>query len=330
MDRIRPIPGIAWFAPALRTERDLDQAVAALRRLAAEDPRIGPYRIEARRADKTFPQNSMELNRILGAAVGEETGRPVDLENPETTFGVQVTPEAFLLHAERHEGVGGLPVGTAGRLLALVSGGFDSPVAAWRMMRRGAHCILVHFRSRVVGGDTSSIEKVEDLAEVLVRTQGHLTCLIVPFGDLQQEIVANVPAEWRMIVYRRTMFRVAEVLRERHRALGFVTGDALAQVASQTLENIGVIWSIARRPVFAPLAGDDKADIIDQARRLGTFEISSRPHTDCCSFMVAPHPCTHARLEDVERYEADCDFETLVPAAADAVEVRSWTRDRTG
>jgi len=265
----------------------------------------------------------MDLNRALGAAIAEETGRPVDLDAPETTFGVQVLRSGVMLHRDRHPGVGGLPARSSGRLLALVSGGIDSPVAAWAMMRRGVRCFLLHFHSRVTG-DTSSLEKLEDLCEVLVRTQGRLTSLVVPFQDLQREIVANVPAEWRMIVYRRTMFRVANVLAPRFGALGFVTGDSIAQVASQTLENLGLIHEVAERPVYTPLAGSDKEEIVDRARRIGTFEISARPHTDCCSFMVAPHPETHARRTDVERFEAACRFDPYVAEAAEAVEIRRW------
>jgi thiamine biosynthesis protein ThiI len=204
-----------------------------------------------------------------------------------------------------------------------VSGGIDSPVATWLLMRRGVQCFLLHFHNRTVGGE-GALGKIEDLGRVLSRTQGRLTGLIVPFEALQRAIIAGVPAEWRMIVYRRLMLRIAEALAPRFGAQGFVTGDSISQVASQTLENLAVIHEAAERPIYTPLAGSDKTEIVDLARRIGTFEISTRPHDDCCSFLVAPHPVTRAKLEDVLELERGCDLAPLVEEAAEAVELRSW------
>jgi tRNA uracil 4-sulfurtransferase len=323
LERLAPLPGIIWFAPVLIRPQTVEDARSAVRILARRDERKGTFRIETKRADKRFPLTSVELSCILGADVVEETGRPVDLKNPETTFGVRVTDRGIYLHAARIEGIGGLPAGSAARLFSLVSGGIDSPVATWRLMRRGASCFILHFHSRVVG-DTVSMEKVEDVCRVLVKTAGKLTSIVVPFEGLQREIIANVPAEWRMIVYRRAMFRVANALAPAYRVRGFVTGDSVSQVASQTLENLAAIYDAAKLPVYTPLAGDDKTDIVAQARRIGTFEISTRPHTDCCSFMIAAHPCTRAKMSDVLRFEADCDFEPLVEEAAAGAEKRVW------
>ncbi len=322
---IAPLPGIVWYAPACTVERDIDKAEAVIREMARTDPRTGTFRVKTRRSDKSFEMDSMAVNRVLGSAVNEETGRPVDLTNAETTFGVAVLRSSFLLYCDRREGVGGLPARSAGRVLALMSGGIDSPVAAWSLMRRGVRVFFLHFHSRVTG-DTTSLEKLDEICEVLAKTQGNLTSLVVPFQDLQREIIANVPAEWRMIVYRRTMFRVANLLAPKFEALAYVTGDSVSQVASQTLENLRLIHEVADRPVLTPLAGSDKTEIVDRARQIGTFEISSRPHTDCCSFMVSPHPQTHARKRDVDRFEANCRFEPYLEDAVEGVEKTTYGR----
>ena len=319
--RVAPLPGIAWLAPVVAVEPTVEAAEAAVRRLARRAPGTGPFKIDTKRAWKGFPETSVELNRRLGTAVIEETGRPVDLTDPETTFGVRVTRQNVLLHCDRIAGVGGLPSGVMGRLLSFLSGGIDSPVATWTMMRRGVTCIPVHFHNRSAGGDRV-IAKIEALCEILARTQGRVEAIFVPFEGLQREIVANVPDAWRMIVYRRTMLRIGESLLATERALGFVTGDCVGQVASQTLENFAVIRAATHHAVYSPLCGHDKTEIVALARRIGTYETSILPHDDCCSFLVAAHPKTRARLAEVEALEAACDLDPLVEEALD----RAWRR----
>ena len=215
-----------------------------------------------------------------------------------------------------------MPVGSEGLLVSLVSGGIDSPVAAFSMMVRGCRIHLVHFLNRSVATNRV-VEKIDALAERLCLFHGPLDLTIVPFEGLQREIVMVVPAKYRMIVYRRTMFWIAEAIREKTGALGFVTGDSVGQVASQTLENLRVIHDAADWPVYSPLCGTSKDRITNMAKRIGTYETSIIPHEDCCSFLVAKHPETRARLEDVRRLEV-FEIEEGVRQALEGAERRTF------
>jgi len=218
--------------------------------------------------------------------VVQATGRSVSLAHADKRYGVHIDKGHASVFWDRREGVGGLPVGTQGSLVCLVSGGIDSPVAAFRMMLRGCTIQLVHFLNRSI--DTNRVvKKIRALAERLSLFHGPIVLTMVPFDDLQREIVMVVPAKYRMIVYRRVMFRIAEVIRKETRSLGFVTGDSVGQVASQTLENLRVIRQAVTWPVYSPLSGSSKREIVDEAKAIGTFEISTLPHEDCCSFLVA-------------------------------------------
>jgi thiamine biosynthesis protein ThiI len=303
--RAAMIPGVAWCAPARTVRSDLEvirEAVLA----AALSHGDGAFRIDARRTDKSFPLDSPAINATLGATVVSATGRPVSLRAAVHTYGVEVDRQRSYVFTERLEGPGGLPVGCEGELVALVSGGLDSPVAAWRMMVRGCRIHLVHFLNRSVSTNRV-VEKIEALAARLSLYHGPLPLTFVPFDEAQREIVMVVPAEIRMIVYRRMMFRIAELIRAEHRAMGFVTGDSVGQVASQTLENLAVIRAAAEWPVYSPLCGLSKSEITEMARGIGTYEISILPHEDCCSFLVARHPETKAdrgAVEALERFDA--------------------------
>jgi thiamine biosynthesis protein ThiI len=299
--RAAMLPGVAWCAPVRTVPSDLDAIREAVLALALSHDE-GPFRIEARRTDKAFPLDSPAINAALGAAVVEATGRPVSLGAPRHTYGVEVDRRRSYVFGDRHEGPGGLPVGCEGELVALVSGGLDSPVAAWRMMVRGCRIHLVHFLNRSVATNRV-VDKIEALAARLSVFHGPLPLTFIPFDEAQREIVMVVPSEIRMIVYRRMMLRIAELLRAERRAMGFVTGDSVGQVASQTLENLAVINAVARWPVFAPLCGLNKSEITGMARRIGTYETSILPHEDCCSFLVARHPETRAELAAVEAME---------------------------
>ncbi len=300
------VPGVAWCAPAMTVRSDLDEIRAAVLAFAA--PHAGTtFRIDAQRADKTFPLDSVALNRALGAAVVEASGRKVSLAAAERRYGVEVDRGHTYVYADRREGPGGLPVGSEGEVVALLSGGLDSPVAAWRMMLRGCNVHLVHFLNRTVSTNRVD-EKIDALARRLAAWHGPIRLTVLPFEAAQREIVMVVPAEYRMLAYRRMMFRIAEAIRTERKALGFVTGDSVGQVASQTLENLAVIHEVARAPVYSPLCGMNKVEITATARRIGTYEISILPHEDCCSFLVARHPATRATLEEVravERFDAD-------------------------
>jgi len=322
LDRVGRVFGVAWFAAA----REVEPAMEVLERevVARAKSGTGTFRLEARRADKQFPLTSMEVNRVLGAAVVAATGRPVDLEEPRDTYGVEIDRGRAFVFDARREGPGGLPVGTSGKVVALLSGGIDSPVAAWRMMRRGCRVLGVHFYNNAAGGGEGVKEKLDLLGAALALWQGRLVLRIVPFEALQRAIVAAVPADHRMIVYRRAMLRIADRLRAAERAKAIVTGDSVGQVASQTLENLAAVYSAVPGPILAPLAGDEKTEIIATARRIGTYGPSILPHEDCCSFLLAEHPVTRADPRKVEAMERAVAWGDLAAKALQDAEVRAY------
>jgi thiamine biosynthesis protein ThiI len=274
----------------------------------------GNFRVRARRSDKRFALNSMEIEQTVGAAIKEAAGLKVSLENPELVITVEILPDAAYVAAGKHPGAGGLPVGIAGHGVALLSGGIDSPVAAYRMMRRGLRLDYVHFHSHPLVSSASR-EKAAELAEYLTRYQSRSSLILVAFADLQREVVARGPRPLRVVLYRRFMLRIASAIARRVGARVLVTGESLGQVASQTLENMTVIEAAAAFPVLRPLVGMDKNEIVEQARALGTFETSIQPDQDCCSLFVPPHPETHASLEEVCEAERVFDIEAMVAEA---------------
>ena len=310
IERMSTVFGVANFSIVERTARDID----ALRGRILESlngGRFQSFRIETQRGDKTFPLTSPEINRQLGAAVQEKSGARVDLENAEFTVTVEILPRDAFFGFNKIAGAGGLPVGSSGRVAALISGGFDSPVAAYRMMQRGCRIIFVHFHS-VPYQDKTSQEKVRQLVQLLTRHQFTSRLYMVPFAEIQRQIVAAVARPLRVVLYRRMMLRIAEAIARQEKAKALITGESLGQVASQTLDNMAVIQQAARLPILRPLVGMDKQEIIDQARRIGTFEVSSVPDQDCCQLFVPKHPATKARFIDVEEDETKLDVKDLL------------------
>ena len=310
IERMSTVFGVANFSIVERTARDID----ALRGRILESlngGRFQSFRIETQRGDKTFPLTSPEINRQLGAAVKEKSGARVDLENAEFTVTVEILPRDAFFGFNKIAGAGGLPVGSSGRVAALISGGFDSPVAAYRMMQRGCRIIFVHFHS-VPYQDKTSQEKVRQLVQLLTRHQFTSRLYMVPFAEIQRQIVAAVARPLRVVLYRRMMLRIAEAIARQEKAKALITGESLGQVASQTLDNMAVIQQAARLPILRPLVGMDKQEIIDQARRIGTFEASSVPDQDCCQLFVPKHPATKARFIDVEEDETKLDVKDLL------------------
>ncbi|MCA1585792.1 MAG: tRNA 4-thiouridine(8) synthase ThiI [Acidobacteria bacterium] len=312
-ERLARVFGVANFAMAGRTTLDV-QAMgdAILRDLPTEQ--VASFRMAVRRADKRFPIPSPDVERALGTRVVGARGWKVDLDRPAMVIGVEILPGEAFYHFGKIRGSGGLPTGTAGRVAVLLSGGIDSPVAAWRMMRRGSVATLVHFHSYPFLSRTSQ-EKVRELARVLTRYQLHTRLHLVPFGELQREITVSIPGSLRVVVYRRMMVRIAERIARRAHAQALVTGDVIGQVASQTLENIAVIEAAASIPIFRPLIGMDKEEIIADARRLGTYAISIVPDEDCCTLFTPRHPATQARSGEIEEAERSLAVAELVERA---------------
>ncbi len=323
-DALARVPGVARVSCGFKCGRDLDvMAEAGIEAMAEAGP-FSSFKVAARRSHTDFPTNSMEMNRIIGGALADAfPAARVQMKAPDLTVGCEVVQEAAYLYARSVRGVGGLPVGTSGRLVALLSSGIDSPVALWRMARRGAVCIGVHFSGRPQTSDASEY-LVGDIARVLERSGCIARVYTVAFGDYQREIAASCPPALRVVLYRRLMFRVAERIAEQERAGALVTGESLGQVASQTLDNIRATDAVVSMPVFRPLIGTDKLDIIADAQRLGTFDISSEDAPDCCTLFMPRSPETHARLAAVEEAEAAYPWAEWVGRIAEDADVRDY------
>jgi thiamine biosynthesis protein ThiI len=287
----------------------LDEARAAIAR-----DRPASFKIEARRSDKRFPVTSMEMGKRLGARVQAETGLAVDVHTPALRLGVEVEPDIAFVYAGTRAAPGGLPVGTAGNALLLLSGGIDSPVAGWLAAKRGLALDAVYFHSPPFIGEKSR-DKVLALGRILARWQALRSVTVVPFTDAQKKLRDAGAADLAVVLYRRMMMRIADAIGDRLDAAALVTGENLGQVASQTIENMTAIEAAARRVVLRPLVTYDKVETTALARRIGTFETSILPFEDCCSLFVPPHPATRARKEDAERIEADVDVAAIVEAA---------------
>lgn len=314
LDRVCRVFGVANVALATVVPADLDTVVAAGLAAAEAADRQTPFSsfaVRARRARTTFPHSSQLVNETLGEAVRTGLGKRVDLSRPELTLRVEIVEARAYVSALQLRGPGGLPVGTAGPVVALLSAGIDSPVAAWRLLRRGADPVAVHFHGQPFT-DASSVHKVAELVEVLSRWGYRRPWWSVPMGEAQREITLSASSRLRVLLYRRLMLRVAERLAARVGGLALVTGESLGQVASQTLENLAAVEAVATLPVLRPLVGTDKVEIIDEARRIGTYELSARPHQDCCTLFVPRDPATRASAAELTEAEAAYDVEGLV------------------
>lgn len=318
LQRLVCIPGIANCLPARRigaSLEDLDVAVDAA--LTAGWKPKGTFAVQVRRVDRAFATLSPEIGRRVGAMIADRTGAPVDLDSPETAVHIFVVPGEILLSFDRVEGCNGLPASTSGRLLLLLSGGIDSPVAGLRMLRRGARIDALHFHS-VPYLSAASQHKARQLGAVLARGQQRLRLTMVAFGDCQAEIVRLVPRPLRVVLYRRMMMRIASQIARRGRCLALVTGESLGQVASQTLRNMNVIERASTYPVLRPLVGSDKLEISRYADRAGTFEISIQPDQDCCTLFVPKHPSVAATEAEALEAEALFDVDALVRACVES------------
>ncbi len=320
--RLAGLPGIGNFAAATHVEPDVDAIASGV--VAAVRGREAPsFRITARRADKRFPIPSPEIERIVGRRVQEATGWRVDLSHPAVVVHVEVVTNDAFFYFERERGPGGLPTGTSGKVACLLSGGIDSPVAAWRMIKRGCRAAFVHFHSYPVLSRTSQ-DKARALAELLTRHQLRSKLFLVPFAPVQQQVVTSVPSPLRVVIYRRLMVRIAERIAQRIGAHALVTGDVVGQVASQTIENLSVVGDAAALPLLRPLIGFDKEEITREAQQLGSYEISIVPDEDCCTLFTPRFPATRATRSAAEAAEARLDIPALVDAALSAAAVESF------
>ena len=323
-ERMTRVFGLANYSVATRVPLDFDGMAGAVVAMLPPREGIGSFRVRVRRADQDFPTPSPDLARDLGSRVWHARGWKVDLDHADLVITVEIIPGSAFCYMGRQPGPGGLPTGTAGRVVALLSGGIDSPVAAWRMMRRGCQVTLVHFHS-VPFLSNMSQEKARRLAQVLTTYQLRTRLYLIAFGDLQRQITLSVPGDLRVVVYRRMMLRIADRIARHVRARALVTGDVIGQVASQTLDNMAVIDTASQLTVFRPLVGMDKEEITTQAQRLGTYEISIVPDQDSCTLFTPRHPETHARRFEIDKLEAALPIKEMVDAATASAGVEYLT-----
>lgn len=317
-ERLRRVFGVVSLSPVETVPLDLNAITAAAVRQAGtaitRRPETATFKVDTRRADKTFPLSSMEVSSRVGDAVRAAFPHlRARMRQPDLVVRIEVRDRAYVA-TDVLPGPGGLPTGTGGRALALVSGGIDSPVAAWLAARRGVLITPVHFHSFPFTSERSK-EKVVDLCRVLASYTGRLPLWIIHFTEIQRAIQRTIPDALRVLVMRRMMMRVCAALAPREQALAVVTGESVGQVASQTLESIAVINEPIRLPILRPLIGADKTEIVARAEAIGTYAISIRPYDDCCSLFVPAHPRTQPTLAEVHAAEVGLDHDALVAEA---------------
>ncbi len=331
-DIVGELPGVANVSPAQRVSRELPElteaCLALVGRMLARRPdaeqRPLSFGVDAERKDKRYPLRSMELAARLGQAIRERYPHlVVNLDHPDLRVLVEIVESGALVFEEKRPGPGGLAVGSSGKVICLQSAGIDSPVAAYLMMTRGVAVVHLNFHSYPFIGEQSR-EKVRDVVRFLARYQPASRLYVAPFAAVQTAIRDACPESLRTILYRRMMNRVANLVAEREHALALVTGESVGQVASQTLENLAAIHATARVPVLQPLSGLSKPEIIDRARRIGTYSISIQPFPDCCTLFQPRHPETHASLAMVERAEQALAVDPLVEACVAGLEVTDF------
>jgi tRNA uracil 4-sulfurtransferase len=328
IERLSIVFGIANFSlaravPLSLQNPDLGELMHGIG-AAVDQCTFDTFRVTAKRADKRLALTSMDVEKAVGKYICDRTGKSVNLRAPDLTIYVELLAKDAYYYLDKFQGPGGMPVGVSGTVTCLISGGIDSPVAAYRMMKRGCNALFLHFSGRPLVSRASE-EKVHELVQILTAHQFRSKLIVVPFGEIQREIVAQAPAPYRVVLYRRLMVRIAGELALANRCWALVTGDSLGQVASQTPENLSVIEEAAELPLLRPLIGMDKLEITDQAQRIGTFTTSIEPDQDCCSLFVPPHPSTRTRLDDVRRIERGFDMGTLVKQGVDKAEVSEFT-----
>ncbi len=322
--RLGTVFGIHSIKPIIHAGQTLDDLQAAIA-VAIEGKSTPNFAVRCLRSDKSYPMTSTEIEVEVGGVVQEQTGWPVNLGNPALKIQILLDVHGFSFWLHAAEGPGGLPTGTGGRASCLLSGGIDSPVSAYAMMKRGMVLDFVHFHS-FPQTDPASMEKVEELVEILVRFQGPARLAMVPLLPIQEAIIAHCPAEFRVLLYRRFMLRIAEKLARKFRSKALITGESLGQVASQTIENLVAVEAVTRMPVLRPLISLDKQEIIKTARRAGTYETSIRPHFDCCSFHLPERPATKSKAWELDSVEEELDIHALVMTALRNTEITRFTK----
>ena len=309
--------GLVYFAPATRMEQKKEILEAAALELVKTLPGES-FRITTRRSDPNIPLSTQKMNEEIGAAVVEKFGKKVNLTQPDVNCHIDLVEDSAFVYAHRIDGFGGLPVGMGGKVLSMISGGIDSPVATWQMMKRGAFINYLHFHSVPYTSD-ASIKKVLDVIKVFQKHQLRATLFLAELAPIQEEVIEKCHEKYRIILYRRFMFRIAEALAKREGAHAVITGESLGQVASQTIENMETIEAVTSMPILRPLVGMDKQEIVNRSKEIGTYDISILPDEDCCAYFQPKQPATKATVEQLQKAEENLDVEALVEGALDSL-----------
>lgn len=322
-DILTRMPGVANFSLAKKVELDMD-SIEKESLDFLKDKEFETFKVEAVRHHKDNKFSSKEINEKIGEAIVKEYGKKVKLKNPELTLKIEISLKDAYISTEHYKGVGGIPTYKKQRVICLLSGGIDSPVSAFLMMKRGCEVVFVHFQNQ--NQMTGAVQdKVEKLAEQLSKYQQSTKLYIVPFEELQKELIMKTPSTLRMLMYRRFMLRIAAKIAGEEKARFLVVGDSLSQVASQTLDNLQATYEASYKPIFTPLIGLNKDEIRRIGREIGTYEISKLPYGDCCSFFVPKHPELKATQGMLKRNEEQFDIEKLIENAIEKVKVKEWT-----
>ena len=321
-ERLSTVFGIANFSEAVVAKRNIE-AIRETAWALAQKADFESFKIVTRRGDKTFPLNSDQINRDVGKHIQTLSGARVLMDNPDLTCFIEIAPQRIFIYAEKIPAPGGLPVGSNESAVSLLSSGIDSPVASYKIMKRGVKLTYVHFHSQPYTNRNSQ-RNTEDLVRLLTRHQYVSNLYLVPFVEIQRHIMTRALASYRVILYRRAMLHIAETIAKKVNAQALVTGENVGQVASQTLSNMRVIEDVTPLPILRPLAGDNKEEIINEARRIGTYQISIEPYEDCCSVFVPKHPETRANLEKVREIESTLDLAPLIEQTLEQTERKTF------
>ncbi|HZY09709.1 MAG TPA: tRNA uracil 4-sulfurtransferase ThiI [Bacteroidota bacterium] len=313
VDRLTKVFGLANICSGVRVEQDIGVISRTAEKLL-ENQEFHSIKVHTRRSDKRFPIGSMEVNARVGEYLCERFKVRANLTQPDETIYIEIVDGDAYVYLSKIQGPGGLPVGVSGKVVGLISAGFDSPVASWQLMKRGASVLFVHFHSMPYTSE-HSVEQVRCIVEALTTYQFRSKLYLVPFAEVQNEIVLHTPSPLRVILYRRMMVRIGEHIARENNAEALVTGEAVGQVASQTLRNIRIINDVATLPILRPLSGMDKEETMAIAKKIGTYDISKEPYDDCCSYLAPRKPSTWAKREDVEAAESALHIPKLIELA---------------
>ncbi len=322
IENFKNIFGVANFSPTQKVNQNIEDIKKKVLSLLKKE-NFNSFRITTKRPQKKFPLTSQEVNEEVGEVICVKLNKEVNLENPDLTCYVEIVQDLAFIYTKRIEGAKGLPVGVSGKALSLISGGIDSPVASFLMMKRGVDPIYIHFHSYPFT-DKASINKVKELIEILSKYQYKSKLYLVPFAEFQKRIIDKIKDKYRIVLYRRFMYRIAEKIAQKENAKVLISGEAVGQVASQTLENINAISDVIKIPVLRPLIGKDKEEIINKAKEIGTYQISIQPHDDTCSRFLPDHPETKTKVKNIEKEEENIKIEKEIEKIMKEIKVEKF------